>query len=115
MMARKHYHIHNHKRPDRITCDYNTDRILKSTILFITELLKIKLGTAFDVSLIGCENRLELCFLYKARCYNPMIEDADPENPLELFFKQYYNDIAFSYDGKINKLLFTYIRKEKCE
>lgn len=83
------------------------DRILKSTIRFITELLEIKLGTSVDVSLTGCEHCLELCFLYRARCYNPLTEDTDPENPLELFLKRYYEDIAFSYDGKVNKLLFT--------
>lgn len=90
-----------------ITCDVNMDRILKSTVLFITELLEIKLGTSVDVSLTGCEHCLELCFLYRARCYNPLTEDTDPENPLELFLKQYYENIAFSYDGKVNKLLFT--------
>ncbi len=98
---------------DSIIRDGKTDRILKSTVCFITELLGIKLGTTVDVSLTCSKNCLELCFLYRARCYNPMVEDTDPENPLELFLKRYYKNIVFSYERNTNtnKLLFTYCQE----
>ncbi len=107
------YHAKDiHEQVDMIVNNKKADVTIELTIRFITEQLVIKSYKTIDILLTVYENRFELCFLYQTKCYNPMNNGIiDPENPLELFFRKYYDDISFSYCNNTNKLLFTYHRK----
>ena len=101
-----------HEQIDMITNNKKANVTIELTIRFIAEQLVVKSYKTIDILLITNENSLELCFLYKTKCYNPMNNnDMNSGNPLKLFFEKYYDDISFSYCDNTNKLLFTYSLK----
>ena len=102
-----------HEQVDMITNNKKADVTIELTIRFITEQLVVKSYKSIDILLTVDENSLELCFLYKTQCYNPINNnEMDSENPLKLFFQKYYDDISFSYCDNTNKLLFKYSLKK---
>jgi len=102
-----------HEQVDMITNNKKANVTIELTIRFITEQLVIRSYKTIDILLTTNENSLELCFLYKTQCYNPMNNnDMNSDNPLKLFFQKNYDDVSFSYSDNTNRLLFTYSLKK---